>query len=138
MTLSIATSSMAKLFISQSTGCWVDLFELPQFQGRSLRLFGPADFVNLRVGGAEWGEEVRSVAVGPGAYVQCFAELYLEDSALWLMPGQRVAEVASLPTEQELDSLRLFDRPPFATEPGFEAYARAHGAPPPALKLKTR
>ena len=129
---------MPKLFISQSTGCWVDLFEHPQFQGRSLRLFGPNDFVNLSVRGDGWGHEVRSVAVGQGAYVQCFAELYFEHSVLWLVPGQRVADVSALPTEQDLDSMRLFDRPPFASEPGFEAYAKAHGAPPPPLKLKRR
>lgn len=135
---------MPKLFISQSTGCWVDLFEHPQFHGRGLRLFGPADFVNLRVraegwGPTEgWGAEVRSVAVGPGAYVQCFAELYFDASVIWLVPNQGLADVASLPTEQDLDSMRLFDRPPFTTEPGFDAYARAHGAPPPPLKLKRR
>ena len=54
---------MAKLWISQSKGCWVDLFEGPLFSGRSLRLFGPADFVNLWVGHEEWGDEARSIAV---------------------------------------------------------------------------
>jgi len=115
---------MARLWISLSKGCWLDLFEYPGFTGRRLRLFGPGDYVNLRVGPEEWGDEVRSLVVGPCAYAQCFEELNFRDSVVWLAPDQRVADVSDLPTEEALDSLRLFDRPPFASEPGFESYAR--------------
>jgi hypothetical protein len=129
------TSAKARLYISHSTGCWIDLYEHPRFQGRHVRLFGPGDFVNLRVRAEGWSHEVRSVVLGPGAYAQCFAEMYFDASVIWLVPDQRVADVALLPTEQGLDSLRLFDRPPFMAEPGFEAYVKAHGDPPPLLKL---
>jgi hypothetical protein len=122
---------MAKFWISQSTGCWVDLFEGRRFTGRRLRLFGPADFVNLRVAADDWGREIGSVIVGPGAYAQCFLEVNLRDSVVWLVPNQQVAEVSDLPTEDDLDSIRLFDRPPFASEPGFEAYEAWHGLPRP-------
>ena len=135
MTLS-ATTTRAKLFLSHSTGCWIDLYEQPRFQGRRLRLFGPSDFLNLRVRMDGWGDEVRSLVAGPGAYVQCFAELYFDASVVWLVPDQRVTDVAELPTEQGLDSLRLFDRPPFLREPGFDVYAQTHGHPPPPLKLR--
>ena len=123
---------MARFWISQSKGCWVDLFEAPGFAGRRLRLFGPGDYVNLWVGPEEWGDEVRSIVVGPCAFAQCFEELNFRDSVVWLAPNQRVAAVAEMPTSEELDSIRIFDRPPFASEPGFEAYARWHGgaAPP--------
>ena len=134
MTLS-AITARAKLFISQSTGCWIDLYELPRFQGRHVRLFGPSDFLNLRVRTDGWGQEMRSLAAGPGAYVQCFAELYFDASVVWLVPDQRVPDVAELPTEQGLDSLRLFDRPPFMTEPGFDVYAQTHCRPLVPLKL---
>ena len=120
---------MAKFWISQSKGCWIDLFEGRDFGGKRLRLFGPGDFVNLWVGSDDWSDQVHSIIVGPCAYAQCFEELNFRDSVVWLTPGQRVSNVAALPTEEELDSLRLFDRPPFASEPGFEAYARWHGGP---------
>ena len=122
---------MARFWISQSKGCWIDLFEEPAFGGRRLRLFGPADYVNLWVGPGDWGDEIRSIIVGPCAYALCFEELNFRDSVVWLTPGQRVADVTDLPTQEELDSLRLFDRPPFASEPGFGAYARWHGGAPP-------
>jgi hypothetical protein len=126
---------MAKLWISQTKGCWVDLFEVVHFRGRRIRLFGPADYLNLWIGPEEWGDEARSLLAGPSAYVLAFEELNLEPSAVWLAPNQRVADVSDLPTEEELDSLRLFDRPPFASEPAFDAYAKTHGQPPPTLKL---
>jgi hypothetical protein len=126
---------MARIYVSQSRGCWVDLYERPQFKGRSLRLFGPGHYVNLYVAPAPWGQEAASLVAGPSAYVQCFEELNLKDSVTWFVPNQRVADVAELPADSVYDSLRLFDRPPFAAEPGFLAYSRAHGAPPPLLKL---
>ena len=108
----------------------MDLFEGPHFTGKRLRLSGPADYVNLWVGPEEWGDEVRSVIVGPSAYVQCFEELNFEDSVVWLVPNQRVTNVADLPTREEMDSVRLFDRPPFGSEPGFHSYAGWHAVPP--------
>jgi hypothetical protein len=131
---------MARIYVSQSRGCWVDLYERPQFKGRSLRLFGPCNFVNLYVAPEPWGHEARSLVAGPAAYVQCFEELNPDDndSVAWFAPGQRVADVAQLPADSVYDSLRLFDRPPFAAEPGFLAYSRAHGLPPPLLKLTHR
>jgi len=51
------------------------------------------------------------------------------------VPGQRLADAAEVPFEFELDSIRIFDRPPFASERGYSAYARAHGDPPLPLRL---
>ena len=118
---------MARFWISQSKGCWLDLFEQQGFRGRSLRLFGPASYVNLWIGPEDWADEVRSLVVGPCAYAQCFEELNFQKSVVWLTPNQRLQDVSELPAAEELDSLVLFDRPPFASEPGFESDARWHG-----------
>ena len=128
--------AMPRICVSQSRGCWVDLFEHPGFRGGRLRLFGPADYINLWVAPEEWGEAAGSVVSGPAAFVQCFNELNFRDSVTWLVPGQRIADVARLPASGDLDSIRLFDRPPFAAEPGYDAYARHHGDDPPLLKLR--
>src|SRR5215217_5814398 len=109
---------MPRLFVSQSRGCWVDLFEKRGFRGRPLRLFGPADYVNLWVAPEEWGKAAGSLEAGPAAFVQCFNELNFRETVTWLAPGQRVPDVSRLPGTGDLDSMRLFDRPPFATEPG--------------------
>ena len=127
---------MAKICVSQSRGCWVDLYEQPGFRGRRLRLLGPGSYVNLCVAPEEWGEEAGSIIAGPSAYVECFEEFNFGDSVFWLLPGQRVADVAELPSDSQMDSIRLLDRQPFASEPGFAAYARDHGGDDlPLLKL---
>src|SRR6187397_3095795 len=83
---------MAKICVSQSRGCWVDLYEQRNFRGRKLRLFGPGEYVNLWVAPDDWGDEAASLVAGPAAYVQCFAELNINESVAWFVPGQRLAD----------------------------------------------
>src|SRR5437762_9863079 len=94
--LSQCHTSMAKICVRLSRGCWVDLYEQPNFRGRRLRLVGPGSYVNLWVAPEDWGEQARSVVAGPAAYVQCFAELNFDDSVVWFRPGQRVSDVGRL------------------------------------------
>ena len=46
---------------------------------------------------------------------------------MWVPPDRRVADVSELARDEDLDSIRLFDRPPFAGEPGFAAYEASEG-----------
>jgi hypothetical protein len=113
---------MGKLWIGESNGCWIDFWDGIGFAGRVLRLHGPADFPYLRVGDGHWNSMVRSLRVGPNAYVQCYEDLNFHDSVFWLLPNQHVEDVFQLPCNDEIDSMRLYDRPPFAHEPGYAAY----------------
>jgi hypothetical protein len=49
-----------------------------------------------------------------------------------------VDDLTAFPPDDILDSIRLFDRPPFATEPAFDAYAAAHQQPPDTIKFPRR
>ena len=133
--LSRGEPPMARICVSQTRGCWVDLYEQSGFRGRRLRLSGPCSYVNLYVAPEDWGDEAGSLVAGPAAYVQCFEELNFPASIVWIVPGQRVADVAGLAIDDQLDSIQLFDRPPFASEPGYEAYLRLQQEEPPTLKL---
>ncbi|HSV14396.1 MAG TPA: hypothetical protein VLI90_09060 [Tepidisphaeraceae bacterium] len=59
--------------------------------------------------------------IGPNAYIQCYEDLNFFDSVFWLLPDQRVEDTAQLACNDDIDSLRLFDRPPFAHEPAYTA-----------------
>ncbi len=113
---------MGRLWVGDSNGCWVQLWDRANYTGNSLRLVGPADFPYLRVGEADWQPQVHSLHVGPNAYVQCYEDLNFHDSVFWLLPNQRVEDLTELACNDEIDSLRVFDRPPFAHEPGYAAY----------------
>jgi len=113
---------MGKLWIGKSNGCWIEVWDKEHFEGHGLRLCGPADFPYIRIGEENWNTEIRSTQVGPNAYVQFYEDQNFHDSVFWLLPNQRVEDVASLLCNDDIDSMRLFDRPPFAHEPGYSAY----------------
>ena len=103
------------------------VWDRPGFEGNSIRLWGPADFPLLRVAERTWRAQIMSIVIGPGAYVQFYEDLNFEQSVQWLMPKQRIENVEALECGDEMDSLRIFDRAPFARERGFAAYVRAIG-----------
>jgi len=113
---------MGKLWIGESNGCWIEVWDKTDFTGHGLRLCGPCDYPYLRIGEDTWSPQVRSILVGPNAYVQFYEDLNFHDSVFWLLPNQRVEDVALLSCNDDIDSMRLFDRPPFAHEPGYSAY----------------
>jgi hypothetical protein len=113
---------MPKLKISRSTGCWIDVFDRAGFAGNMRRLHGPAEFNGLRIREKDWADTLESLNVGPGAYVQCFDSANFYDTVFWLLPNQAVETIAELELRAPVDSLRIFDRPPFAQEPGYAAY----------------
>jgi hypothetical protein len=113
---------MGKIFLNGSNGCWLDVFDADRFGGNTRRLHGPADFPGLRIREKEWRENIASLTVGPVAYVQCYATSSFDDTVFWLLPNQRVEAVEELSFGDRVDSLRIYDRPPFAHEPGYAAY----------------
>ena len=113
---------MAKLSIGESNGCWVELFGTKGLRGRGQRLYGPADFPMLRIREDGMGENLASLRIGPHAYVQCFDQGNFDDSVFWLLPNEQVDDVERLRAADRVNSIRLWDRPPFAHEPGYAAY----------------
>jgi hypothetical protein len=113
---------MGKMWIGETNGCWIDVWDGPNFTGNHCRLFGPADFPYLRIAEPGWHPQVQSLVVGPNAYAQFYEDLNFHDSVFWALPNQRVEEIANLGCNDAIDSLRIYDRPPFAHEPGYAAY----------------
>jgi hypothetical protein len=113
---------MARIRLGRSNGCWIDVFDGEGFTGNMRRLLGPAEFIGLRIRENNWGETIASINVGPAAYVQCFESRNFLDTNSWLLPNQSVETLATLDLAPTIDSIRLYDRPPFAHEPGYAAY----------------
>jgi hypothetical protein len=113
---------MGKLWIGDSNGCWIDVWDKPGYCGHLRRLIGPADFPYLRIAEEGWGREIQSLIAGPNCYAQFYEDLNFHDSVFWVLPNQKVENVTDLWCNDEIDSLRMYDRPPFAHEPGYSAY----------------
>ena len=113
---------MGTLRLHGSNGCWLDVFDGEHFTGKTRRLHGPAEFLGMRIREKDWGDQLHSLKVGPAAYVQCFNSHDFDRSVMWLLPNQTVERVGELDIVDGVDSMRLYDRPPFAHEGGYAAY----------------
>ena len=113
---------MGKMLLNWSNGCWLDVFDAERFTGNTRRLHGPAEFPGLRIREKDWADRVASLWVGPTAYVQCYAAHDFDGTVLWLLPNQQIESLDQFAFGERIDSLRLYDRPPFAHEPGYAAY----------------
>jgi hypothetical protein len=122
MSVRVKVALMGKLWIGETNGCWIDVWDKPGFSGHHRRLWGPADFPYMRIAEANWNPQVQSLQAGPNAYLQFYEDLNFHDSVFWVLPNQRVDDVTQLSCNDEIDSLRIYDRPPFAHEPGYAAY----------------
>lgn len=109
-----------------SFGCWIDLYERPDFQGKLRRVFGPSTYFKLRKSARNWGIEVQSLMVGPGACVRCYGSAEGE-SAIWLRAGTQVTSLEALEGGSTVESLQLLDREPTTDEMGASSFAAAPG-----------
>jgi hypothetical protein len=90
-----------------SQGCWIDVFELSHFRARCRRLFGPADWPNVRSRLPAWGVSIDSLIVGPHAHVRLYRSADPASTVLWLAPDQLVNDVAELNVADDVDSLEI-------------------------------
>src|SRR5436190_22741667 len=95
-------------------GCWIDLFDSPQYSGKLRRIWGPAIYLNLRgpdphTLDPQTAVRLVSIIVGPTAYVQLFAQRRPERGGSWLLPRQKLAASASSKSALALDSLRILN-----------------------------
>src|SRR5215210_3460349 len=99
---------MGKMWLNRSNGCWLDVYDADGFTGNTRRLHGPADFPGLRIREKDWRENIASVSVGPGAYVQCYGCDNFDETVFWLLPNQVIEAVDELVLRDRIDSMRLY------------------------------
>jgi hypothetical protein len=92
--------------VPPSHGCWVDIFELSHFRARRRRLYGPADFPNVRM-----RLSMDSLIVGPDAQVRLYRSADPSLTVLVLTPGQRVTDISELRVADDVDSIQILPRP---------------------------
>lgn len=93
-----AVRSMAQLQEENSNGCWVKLYDSPNFTGADLMLVGTASMRAVEV-------PFRSLEVGPSATVTAYRAENFGGSIQRFDPGYKVAELTQ---PQEFSSLRIY------------------------------
>jgi hypothetical protein len=114
-----------KINLNATAGCWIKVWEHGHFGGKSAVIQGPAAFANMRLPDKDWGDDIDSLQVGPNAWVQAFEDENFEDSEIWFVANQIVPSLDELGFGDDIDSMRIFDRPPSADTPSFAKYLRA-------------
>lgn len=73
-------------------GCWVEVYEKPNFQGRSVRLHGPLELASLNIADlGDWRDRINSLRVGPSATAEVFGDANFKDRRL-IYPANRSIE----------------------------------------------
>ena len=72
------------------TGCFVQVWDRPRFEGVFDYINGPRDYPSLRdlPGGRAWSNRIWSAKVGPDATVLLFSDENAQGSSVTLRPDQ--------------------------------------------------
>jgi hypothetical protein len=117
--------------------CYIDIWREANFEGESLRLYGPAEFAHMKFEQADWGDQVGSLRVGPRAFVLAYRDQNFKDKQVTFGPNDEVSDLRELKFDDDIDSVRvidslkifdrLLDRDSFAHEPPPREQKRAKG-----------
>ena len=99
-------------------GCWVQLFDGPDYDTPTVRIEGPAFFEDTErqavverelraVGGQNFVDRVHSVIVGPRATAELFEQQEFTGRSLRLGPGDRVADLGAFEIGDSIASIRI-------------------------------
>ncbi|MFT3745788.1 MAG: beta/gamma crystallin domain-containing protein [Pyrinomonadaceae bacterium] len=98
-----------------SSDCWVTFYESQDYRDKSVTLYGPVEYRNLKNlpggGGIDWGDQFDSLRTGPNAWVTIYNDENFEDDRYTYGPGSSQRQ---LPSGDDVDSLRIYDRNPNA------------------------
>ncbi len=89
-----AETSVAYNAENGKPGCWVEIYEREDFQGRSARLAGPLELASLNLADlGDWTERINSIRVGPMAEVELYGDLKFEDRRQIYPSGREIASL---------------------------------------------
>jgi hypothetical protein len=121
----------------KSDDCYVDVWRDADFGGEMLRIKGPAEYATLHFAQGDWGDDIGSLRVGPGAFVIAYRRRDFQDEPVTFGPNDEVADLRQLRCDDDLesfkviDSLKIFARVPYNAGLAPEAPAAPEGGGKP-------
>jgi hypothetical protein len=93
----------------KSVDCYVDVWRDADFGGETLRIEGPAEYPSLAFARGDWGDDIGSLRVGPGAFVIAYRRRDFQDEPVTFGPNDEVADLRRLKCDDDIESVRLID-----------------------------
>ena len=95
-----------------SSGCWVRLWEDPNFGGATDTIFGPGEFATMKnLPGAmktDWNDKIDSIEVGPNASLMVWQDENFGNHSIIMGPGERRGNLSGTPDmEDEIGSMKI-------------------------------
>jgi hypothetical protein len=95
--------------LAKSGDCWIDVWRETSFKGESIRIHGPAAYPTLKIGDEDWADRIRSLRVGPHAFVLAYRDKDFKASMVAFGPNQEVPNLSEFKFKDEIDSIRIID-----------------------------
>jgi hypothetical protein len=93
----------------KSGDCYVDVWRDADFGGEMLRIEGPAEYPALVFEQGDWGDDIGSLRVGPGAFVIAYRRRDFQDEPVTFGPNDECADLRQLKCDDEIESVKLID-----------------------------
>jgi hypothetical protein len=107
-----ATSSNVPFAARAQNPCWVHIWEDENFQDNNDVIYGPGKWNNMRglpgANKADWGDEIDSLKVGPGATVTVWEDENFGDNSQTYGPGTEKTNLRGDPDMgDQIDSIEI-------------------------------
>lgn len=93
----------------RASDCYIEVWRDVNFEGEMIRIYGPAEYPDLRFVQGNWGDDIGSLRVGPKAFVLAYRDQNFKDQPVTFGPNDEVADLRELKFNDEIDSLKVID-----------------------------
>ena len=92
-----------------SSGCYIEVWRDKDFEGESLVIEGPGEINDLCSNRMSWCGSIKSLRVGPHAFVLAYGDKEFKGKMISLGPGEEVADLGEIKFGDEIDSIKIVD-----------------------------
>ena len=92
-----------------STGCYIEVWRDKNFEGECLTIEGPGEIEDLCSNHMSWCGSIKSLRVGPHAFVLAYGDKEFKGKMISLGPGEELADLGNIKFDDEIDSIRIVD-----------------------------
>ena len=94
----------------KAVDCYIDIWRDADFEGETIRIYGPAEFPNLRLlAQGDWGDDIGSLRLGPNAFVMAYRDRDFKDAMITFGPNDSIANLRELKFDDDIDSMKVID-----------------------------
>ena len=116
----------------KSGDCYVDVWRDADFGGEMLRIIGPGEYARLDFAQGDWGDDIGSLRVGPGAFVIAYRRRDFQDEPVTFGPNDECADLSQFRCDDDIESVKVIDSLKIFAHVEYNSGLAGPAAPPEA------